>query len=170
VIAGVPRSRPPSAEIRLRVAVARDRSQVLAWNSAPDVRARSLDPRPIDPVDHVRWFAARLADPLTRMWVIEVQRRAVGLVRIERSAPAAPGRISIVVEVSARRGGLGRGAIRAACRVDGGPIVAEIRGDNLASVACFESAAFENAGAAFDVDLGPPAPGVRRLVWRSTHV
>ncbi len=169
MIAGMPRAGPPSAELRLRAAAPTDRVRVLVWNGDRAVRARSLDPRPIDLASHARWFAVRLADPLTRMWIIEIERQPLGLVRIQRAVADGPGRISIVVDPIARHRGLGRRAIRSACQLDGGPIVAEILADNHVSVACFERAGFEDAGGTLDAPLGTPAAGVRRFVWRYSH-
>ncbi|HVV85915.1 MAG TPA: GNAT family N-acetyltransferase, partial [Kofleriaceae bacterium] len=53
-----------------------------------------------------------------------------------------PGRISIVLDPSARGRGLGRRVITLACAADGGPVVAEVLSDNHASRAAFEAAGF----------------------------
>ncbi|MBK7073573.1 MAG: GNAT family N-acetyltransferase [Myxococcales bacterium] len=126
----------------LRAAGPGDREQVLTWNQAPDVRAASLDPRPIDPAAHARWFAARLADPHGQIWIAEVAGVAVGVVRIERERADADGRISIVLDPAWRGRGVGRAIITAACAADPGAVIAEIRPDNLASQAAFAAAGF----------------------------
>ena len=150
----------------LRPAQARDRDQILAWNGDPDVRARSLDPRPIDADQHARWLASRLADPLASLSIALHDGRPIGLVRIERGAAGDPGRISIVLDVRARGHGLGRATIVAACRADGGPIVAEILDDNTTSRACFEAAGFRPAPIASDpIALGPVPRAARRYLW-----
>lgn len=127
---------------RLRKAAPADRDRVLAWNQAPDVRAASLDPRPIDPGAHARWFAARLGDPLTELWIAECDDAAIGCVRVERAATGGDGRISIVLDPRWRGRGVGRAVIAAACAASAGPVVAEIRPDNLASQAAFAAAGF----------------------------
>lgn len=168
MIAGAPRPRPPSREVRLRAAVPHDRARVLAWNGDREVRARSLDPRPIDAVNHARWFAARLADPLTAMWIVEIDRSPVGLVRLQRAGFEAPARISIVIDRDTRGRGVGRDAIRVACQRDRGPVVAEILADNPGSITCFAAAGFTPLAEHDEVALalGPAAAGVRRFVWR----
>ncbi len=176
MIAGVARPRGHGVQLSLRKASRRDRHRVLRWNNAPDVRARSLDRRPIDPADHARWFERRLEDPLTHMWIIEHEHRPIGVVRIQRLQAGAPGLISIVIDAAARGRGVGRDAIVAACRLDGGPVIAEIVPENAQSLACFTRAGFAPV-AAFDgldapevASSTPPRPGVHRLVWRRAHV
>lgn len=134
------RARGPTAV--LRAAGPADRDQVLRWNQAPDVRAQSRDPRPIDPATHARWFAARLADPSGRMWIAEVDGVGVGVVRIERAPGDSDDRISIALDPTWRGRGVGRAVIAAACAATPGPVLAEIRPDNLASRAAFAAAGF----------------------------
>ena len=176
-MAGVPRpyshahAPGPTGEVVLRPALARDRARILAWNSDPDVRARSLDPRPIDPEAHAAWLASRLADPLASLSIALRDGQPIGLVRIERRAAGAPGRISVVIDPTARGHGLGRAVIVAACRADGGTIVAEILDDNRASRACFESAGFRLATPASLLPaFGPVPPAASRYLWSPSHV
>jgi UDP-2,4-diacetamido-2,4,6-trideoxy-beta-L-altropyranose hydrolase len=126
----------------LRPAAAHDRDRVLAWNQAADVRARSLDPRPIDPAAHARWFATRLADPLTRMWIAERSGAPIGVVRVERATTDGEGYLSIVIDPAWRGRGVGRAVIALACDASEGPVLAEIRPDNPASQAAFAAAGF----------------------------
>ncbi|HVV83352.1 MAG TPA: hypothetical protein VHE35_09745, partial [Kofleriaceae bacterium] len=90
MIAGAPLPRQPATTgvVALRRATDQDASRVLAWNNAPDVRARSIDPRPIAAEQHARWFAARLADPAGRLWIAMLDGCPVGVVRIDRDAAA----------------------------------------------------------------------------------
>jgi RimJ/RimL family protein N-acetyltransferase len=174
VIAGalVPGAEAPVGVVALRRATVLDAGRVLAWNNAADVRARSIDPRPIAADDHARWFAGRLGDPHGRFWIVLLDATPIGVVRIDREREPSLGRISIVLDPSVRGRGLGRRVIGLACAADGGPIVAEILADNLVSRTAFEAAGFVRqpdppaaAGAA------PPAlrPLVRYL-WRPARV
>jgi UDP-2,4-diacetamido-2,4,6-trideoxy-beta-L-altropyranose hydrolase len=165
VIAGAtrPRTSSPAGVLALRQATAADTSRVLAWNGAPEVRARSIDPRPIALADHQRWFAARLRDPRCRLWIALHDGCPVGVVRVERRTDHEPGRISIVLDPAMRARGLGRRIVGLACVADGGPIVAEILADNHASRACFEAAGFVLDPAAPEPD--PDRPALRYL-WR----
>lgn len=205
MIAGalLPRASAPPGVIALRRATELDASRVLAWNNAPDVRARSIDPRPITAAGHARWFAARLRDTRGGFWIVLLDGMPVGVVRIDRpaddAAAAAPssspggaarprrdtrearvrrasrsdqpvGRISIVLDPSARGRGLGRRVIALACAADGGPIEAEILADNRVSRAAFEAVGFV---AQPDPPAAATTPALRPLVrylWRPRRV
>lgn len=163
------RAAAAAGEVVLRPALARDAQRILRWNGDAAVRARSLDPRPIDAAGHARWMAARLADPLTALSIVLRDGRPVGVVRIQRRTVGAPGVISIVIDDGARGHGLGRAAIIAACLADGGVVVAEILDDNTASRAAFEAAGFVLAPAALDPVLGAVPAGARRYQWRTAR-
>lgn len=189
MIAGAmrPHVAAPVGVVALRRAVEADASRVLAWNNAPDVRARSLDPRPIAAEQHARWFAARLRDPRGGFWIVLLDGAPVGVVRVDRrddgGTPALtrsgrmrrlsrgdqpPGRISIVLDPAVRGRGLGRRVIGLACAADGGPVVAEILADNLVSRVAFEAAGFVR-----EPDTSPAPPAARPLVrylWRPRRV
>ena len=162
--------------VTLRHADARDASRVLAWNGAREVRARSIDPRPITAEAHARWFAARLRDPRGGLWIAELDRCPIGVVRIDRddhdgevAAAELPGRISIVLDPGVRGRGLGRRVIALACAADGGPVVADILADNHVSRTSFEAAGFMQAPSP-----SSPAPAASRAVlrylWRPLRV
>lgn len=163
-MAGVPVAwtRPAQVVVSLRPVTHADRSRTWAWNADPAVRAQSLDPRPITAETHLRWFAARMADPLTRMWIVLADGLAVGLVRLQRQRADGLATISIVIDGAIRSRGMGRAAIKLACRANGGPVIAEILTSNTASIACFEAAGFAAAGES--------APGVGRFLWSHDHV
>ena len=126
--------------ISLRAATLADCERVFEWNFAPDVRAMSGDPTVVEFAHHAAWFAKRVVQPA--MWIVENDNCAVGVVRIDA------GRISIALAASARGHGIGKQAIAAACAAWGGPVVAQVRNNNIASRACFEACGFVANGAA----------------------
>jgi L-amino acid N-acyltransferase YncA len=121
--------------VRLRDARLDDCERVWVWNGAPEVRAMSKDPRPIPFADHARWFRTRIEQRLP-MWIVERDRTAVGVVRIES------GKISIAIDGKARGRGTGRQAITLATHGWARPLVAEILKTNRASRAAFEACGF----------------------------
>jgi L-amino acid N-acyltransferase YncA len=160
--------------VALRRAVPADGVRIWKWNDDPEVRSRSLDPTPIPLHTHHQWYAARLADPRTRIWVIEADGTDAGVIRIERPSSdvadlragvRAPGRVSIALAATARGLGIGRLAITSACIQDGGPLVAEILPGNLSSVACFRAAGFVPIG-----HRAHAAHEVQIFEWRSDRV
>lgn len=128
--------------VRLRPARFVDCLDVWRWNFAPDVRAQSTSQLVVALSDHSRWFSRRLrsSDPI---WIIEENRRAIGVVRIDREGALA--RISIALAPEARGRQLGRKAIELACRAGGHPVTAEIAASNAASQKCFEACGFTPA-------------------------
>ncbi len=138
----IPRRVRLPALVTLRLATWDDHEAVWQWNNAPDVRARSHDPRPIDYDGHCDWFVRRLADRLARVFIVEADDVAVGVIRTQRVTPGGAGRISIALDQAARGRGLGRAAIQALCDVDPGPLEAEILADNRTSRIAFEAAGF----------------------------
>jgi len=131
----------PAPVIALRRARSEDCEAIWRWNFAPDVRAASRTVEPVAFIEHARWFARRLAEPGAPIWVIEEDRCAIGVVRLD---PPEHGRarISIALAELVRGRGVGRAAVAAACRGWGTPIAAEIRVDNTVSRACFEACGF----------------------------
>ncbi len=128
----------------LRPATGDDCARVWAWNFAPDVRAMSTSGRGVDLGEHARWYAERLARDGSPMWIVEDAGMPVGVVRIDRLdlERDSIGHISIALARDARGRGIGRLAIAAACAHWDGPVVAQIRHDNLPSRACFEACGF----------------------------
>jgi RimJ/RimL family protein N-acetyltransferase len=125
--------------LSLRRADEADVELVHSWNNASEVRAMSRDSRPIEMTSHRAWFSARIAsrDPF---WIIEEYGAPVGVVRVDRRGDHCL--ISIALGRTARGRGIGRFAIQAACAYVRGPVIAEVRADNLASRICFTRCGF----------------------------
>ena len=64
---------------------------------------------PIARQDHDTWFAARLDDPETFIWIIEADRRPIGQLRLMKPADAYE--VDIYVDRSLRRSGAARQAV-----------------------------------------------------------
>jgi phosphinothricin acetyltransferase len=143
--------------IELRVPRGEDAVRVWAWNGAADVRAQSLDRRPIPLSSHLSWWSRRIDAEDAPIWIVEDAGEPVGVIRIDpivgEPFGGARARISIALAPSARGRGVGRRAIELACAAWGRPLVAEIRTTNTASLAAFEAAGFR---------LGPIRPGAAR--------
>jgi UDP-2,4-diacetamido-2,4,6-trideoxy-beta-L-altropyranose hydrolase len=134
------------SRVTLRRVTAADSERVWEWNFAPDVRARSVSIKMVTFAEHERWFARRLADVGSPMWIVEADRIDVGIVRIDRVQPKGAsviGRISIALAARARGRGIGRRAIAAACSVWARPVVAQIVADNLPSLTAFAACGFK---------------------------
>jgi len=123
------------------------------WNLAnqPEVRRNSFSPEPIPFAGHVRWFAARLASPASRIQVLVRNGRLLGQIRHDRRPDGSAAEIDIAVAPAGRGQGLGRRLItetaRAACRELAVSVLhATVFADNFPSLELFRRCGFAMAG------------------------
>ena len=137
--------------VRLREAGAADGALLFEWVNSPDSLAnKERTEGPIPRADHECWFAKRLRDPATRMWIVEADSQPVGQVRLQCDAGVAE--VDIYIATESRGQGHGHAALRAAIRQfrkgdSQTPIVARVLAHNTASRALFESLGFAVASA-----------------------
>lgn len=145
----------PLSEVTLRPAGPGDLRRVFDYNCAPDVRALSGNPTPVSLEQHAQWYARRLADPTSPMWIVEENGVPVGVLRIERREEP---RISIALAPEARGRAIGKRALALACARWAAPVTAEIHESNAASRACFTASGFCRVGKrdVFDLFLWSP--------------
>lgn len=135
-----------AASLRLRVATEDDLLLVYGWNNDPEVRRQSFNPEPIPLANHQAWFAARLQDGSTPIYIVEAAGEAAGQIRFNVTGGTA--RISYLIGGAYRGKGLGhmvllKGVVRL---LQDCPELRLVEGlvqqDNLASVKAFEKAGF----------------------------
>ena len=132
--------------IRLRPVTAADAALLFAWVNSPDSLAASLDTHePVAREKHEGWFAARLADPNTRIWIVEQDSAPVGSVRFQDKGDGPE--VAIYIEASAREAGIAGSALGLALEEargvwPGREAIARVRPDNAASQRLFECAGF----------------------------
>jgi len=136
----------PAEEMQLRLAVAEDVRPLWRLANDPAVRGRSLSPEPIPLDEHVAWFRRKLADPATRIWVLDYQGLIVAVIRYDRTEADAA-EISFHVASAFRRRGLGTWLLGQTRRPAGDELgVDRVRGivreENVASIRTFERAGF----------------------------
>ncbi len=134
--------------VEIRRAQPGDCDYVFAWRNHPETRRYSLDSAEIDWQTHSDWFARVLADPERELLIAEEDGRPVGVLRYDLEAGCA--RISIYLQPGLGGRGLGVRLLLAAeawlCRERGDvqALEAEIRVDNMASMAAFQAAGFSS--------------------------
>lgn len=96
----------PGAPLALRPARPSDMATYFRWTNEAETRRQSYRPDPVPLADHARWFAARLEDPGTRLWVAESDGEPAGQIRFQKEDGAA----WISFSVDARHRGRGVGA------------------------------------------------------------
>lgn len=133
----------------LRPATSDDAARLLEWRNDADVVRFSLTGRPVPPIDHDAWLAARLARPDARLWIAEEAGEPVGQVRVDLEREA--GTVSIAVAPSHRGRGVGTGMLGAlllAMKDDAEvrTLLATVHTENAASLRAFERAGFHDTG------------------------
>ena len=144
-----PGSPPSQADLEKRVAIRplaeSDRDQLLAWRNDPFIVERSLSQRPVQVVEHGRWFDALLRRTDALAWIIEIDGIAAGHARAEARGPDWLFTIYLLRQQTGQ--GLGVEAIRQACRLavhrkPGAAVIAEVLPQNQAALTAFHRAGF----------------------------
>jgi RimJ/RimL family protein N-acetyltransferase len=149
------------ALLTVRSATQDDARLLHAWRNDPMTRAASFASDEVPWGRHLAWLDHALAAPGTGLLVGELERRPVGVVRLERDGNAATLSITVAPEARSRglaapliRAGLGAAADLGVDRVD-----AFIRPENVASRRAFADAGFKDAP-----HRGGDAPDAVRMV------
>jgi RimJ/RimL family protein N-acetyltransferase len=136
----------------LRRARPDDASRLLAWRNDAATRRWFLDASRVQPDAHRAWFARRLEDGRSRIYIAETAGVAVGQLRLDRRGPRAA---EVSFSVDRRHRGRGYGTLLlkrapAAARRDlgVGRLVAHVKPDNIASAVAFLKAGFQFTGLA----------------------
>jgi RimJ/RimL family protein N-acetyltransferase len=138
-----------SGRITLRPAGPDDCDQLWRWVNDPVVRASSFSGDSIKLDAHQRWFAARLDDPRSLIFIAEDEAGSpVGQIRFDLAGDAAE--IDVTVDPSQRGRGIGavliaRGVAALFERHDVAVVRARVKQSNVASIAAFRRAGFEPA-------------------------
>lgn len=136
----------------VRSARAVDEQLLLDWANEPGVRAQSFDSTPITREGHAAWFAARLADARTVMFIAE-SPTGLPLGQVRFVAKGGGWVVNYSVDATVRGLGLAKRLMETAmaalgCGRGALPIIALVKPDNTASARVFESLGFRRV----DVD------------------
>ncbi len=125
--------------VKLRRATQHDSHLLWEWRNDPEVRRQSFTSDPIPWSEHEVWFTRALNAPSCQIFIGEVRQRPVGVVRFDITGNSAL--VNIIV---AERGkGYGSELLCLACeQVPRLRLVAEIKGNNIASQKIFAKAGF----------------------------
>jgi UDP-2,4-diacetamido-2,4,6-trideoxy-beta-L-altropyranose hydrolase len=124
-----------------------DIKELFEWNNHPLSRKNSFRMHPISWEEHEKWFAERLADTLTTIYILCSDREKLGSVRFEEKEDGV--RISIMLNPDYIGKRLGSELIRLGTekyireKKPVQPIIAEVKGDNLPSKKAFLRADFK---------------------------
>lgn len=132
--------------MKLRRAHDSDSIDLLMWKNDPHSLAMSGCAAPVEPMAHGVWFRKLLDDPDRFMFIGVVGTTSVGMVRFDKTGDAF--KVSVNVAQAERGKGYGdqlvkSGILKLGDYVGRVPLLAKIKGDNLASIRIFERCGFE---------------------------
>jgi UDP-2,4-diacetamido-2,4,6-trideoxy-beta-L-altropyranose hydrolase len=146
--------------VGLRPATIADSALMLAWQSAPGIRAYSRDPKVPKPTQHGQWLHGKLADPNCIFNIVLHGDRPVGVLRFDRQAENLY-EISILITAEAQNLGIGRAALELGKRLlPNSTIRAEIQPSNIASIRIFERAGYRRTDDAWMLAPGTLTPEI----------
>lgn len=140
----------------LRRATAADAALYFGWANDPAVRQFAIHPEPIAWDTHAAWFARRLQDADSYLYVLSTASgELVGQVRVEFDGPGQPGLIDYSVAAAYRGRGLGAVLLRRALQrlrhdrphLAGNAVLGQVQVGNVASARVFEGLRFVRQGA-----------------------
>ena len=136
----------PKDEILIRKAEMRDMRKVFDLSNDPVVRANSIDTRPIEWEDHIKWFTSAISDDDLKFYIAETPSGDfVGQVRFQLFKPDWVVSISIARDFRGR--GLGCQVLkRAMTRSRLSCFCAKIKHSNLASEMLFKACGYSYGG------------------------
>ncbi len=137
-----------ATRLELRPAGPDDARLLFDWANTPESRDASLRDQTVIKWDHHRkWFAARLRDPKSAIWIVEEDTTPVGQIRFQDQGEGPE--IAIFVCRAARHRGIARFALDTALRLalvqwPDTRVIARAKIGNQASRHLFESAGFRS--------------------------
>lgn len=139
--------------ITIRAAVLADGLELFLWRNDIRVREMSVNQGEITIEEHIAWLKRALLDPKRTIFIGELTNGTkAGVVRFDTDCERGEVTVNITVNPTIRGRGLSVPLLGAAIgsfakyfKESGNPLklIAQIRHDNAASLACFKRAAFE---------------------------
>ena len=127
--------------VRLKPAVASDKSLVFGQQVLPAIRQWFRNPQPPAWLEHSAWFDSMIVDPRVNLWLIEAAGYILGQVRTDARDDGLL-EVSVLVVPEAQGMGVATAALRAVSEEQRSRLIADIHPDNDASIAAFLRAGF----------------------------
>lgn len=141
-----------SDRIELRPAVERDARILFEWRNDPLTRANSRNSEQVPWGHHVAWFRSTLTNPDRHLLIAEIAGTAVGTVRFDRTHSEGH-EVSYTTAPQFRGKGLMKRILLQACGGVSGPVIAEIKRDNLPSISVARACGFVRGEVAGDMEI-----------------
>ncbi len=117
--------------LRLRPATAEDAHRLLAWRNDPLTRQASHTSDPVALSDHLAWLHRVLGRSDVELYIVELDEVPSGTVRAQRVEQGHL--LSWTTAPEARGRGVARRAVTMLASMHEGPLIAEVKRENIAS-------------------------------------
>lgn len=140
-------------ELAFREVREEDIRDLFSWRNHPETRRQSFSTEAVTWDEHRAWFADKINDPNTSIYIVSQNRIKIGSVRFERNIESV--RISVMLNPDFIGKRLGAAVIVQSTkkyiqdRNPGVPIIAEIKKENIASIKAFTKAGFAESQTVF---------------------
>ena len=131
-----------SPEVVLRAANLGDEERIYVWQGSPGIRRFARNPDVPTLEEHKRWFRSTLSDINRRLYIVEYNGMAAGVVRLDRLIRDRVYEVSILVSHSFQKRGIARQAIQHLQSSDVHELHAHVKPDNQSSMKLFSGAGF----------------------------
>ena len=128
-------------EIEFRKAIISDSHLLLRWRNDPLTRENSINIDEIGSEDHEHWLETSLQDPDRQLYIACIRSTPVGTVRFDKHGNEWG--LSWTVAPEARGKGIGKLMVKEATQLVEGPLFAQIKPHNQASIRIARFAGFE---------------------------
>ena len=135
--------------------VTMDDAQILFdWANDPETRRNSFSTKPIVWDEHVNWLVRKLRDKTSRIYILSNEIDDIGTIRLDFQEKEESYLISYSVGSCFRGQGYGTKILRLAedqakrlkkDNPNAKAIVGKVKGENIASIRCFEKAGFQRS-------------------------
>ena len=131
--------------INVRNATKNDEMLLFNWRNEKDVRNQSFNSDKINMNDHVLWYTKKLKDPNFIFYILEINHKPFGLIKIKKNKENAT--IGISIDKNYRGKGLASKALYVGCKEyfkkEKKPILAFIKKTNILSIKSFKKIGFQ---------------------------
>lgn len=131
-----------SPEVVLRMATLGDEERIYVWQGSPGIRRFARNPDVPTLEEHKRWFRGTLDDINRRLYIVECNGLAAGVVRLDRLKRDRVYEVSILVSHSFQKRGIARQAIQRLQGSDVHELHAHVKPGNQSSMKLFAGAGF----------------------------
>ncbi|GMT49393.1 MAG: hypothetical protein IEMM0008_0932 [bacterium] len=122
---------------------------MFSWRNHPKVREKSFDTSPLIWEEHEKWFQGKIQDSKSSIYIVYKGKDKIASIRFDEQDELV--KVSVMINPAFIGQGSGAEVIKLGTeewirdKYLDKPVIAEIKGDNVASIKAFEKAGFKES-------------------------